>query len=181
MDGRARRLRVCTSVAKTLQSVATRRLSHPSGRPWILGRWIDGAVCTSEAGPATVAVVGNHDATPDKLAAEATRMRRLSDVDRLMGSMTGMYHLVASVNGRVRVQGNVTGAGAPVVAYTAESRDPLAEDEAWPVRTVAGLGDAVEHHLIPAHEIPLMYHDVGRIADPLDEPCAAAIDGSVGW
>ena len=47
-----------------------------------------------------------------------------------------------------------------VVAYTAASRDPLADDVAWAGRTVAGLGN-VEHHVIPAEEMPLVFHGVG--------------------
>ena len=38
---------------------------------------------------------------------------------------------------------------AKVVAYTAASPDPLADDVVWADRTVAGLGN-IEHHIIPA-------------------------------
>jgi asparagine synthase (glutamine-hydrolysing) len=65
--------------------------------------------------------------------------------------------------------------GAKVVAYTAASPDPLADDVLWAGRTVAGLGN-VEHHVIPAHEMPLVYHGVLDMNERLDEPCAAAVD-----
>jgi asparagine synthase (glutamine-hydrolysing) len=62
-----------------------------------------------------------------------------------------------------------------VVAYTAASPDPLADDVAWATRTVAGLSD-VEHHIIPADEMPLVYHGLTTLDDPLDEPFTAAVD-----
>jgi asparagine synthase (glutamine-hydrolysing) len=64
---------------------------------------------------------------------------------------------------------------AQVVAYTAASPDPLADDVEWSHRTVAGLGN-VEHHVIPAEEMPLVYHGLLGMDDLLDEPCAAAVD-----
>jgi asparagine synthase (glutamine-hydrolysing) len=67
------------------------------------------------------------------------------------------------------------GGEAEVVAYTAASPDPLADDEAWAARTVAGLGN-VEHHVIPAREMPLVYHGLLDLDDHLDEPCSATVD-----
>ena len=60
---------------------------------------------------------------------------------------------------------------AKVVAYTAATRDPLADDVAWAARTVAGLGN-VEHHVIPAEEMPLVYQGLLAMDDQLDEPAA---------
>jgi asparagine synthase (glutamine-hydrolysing) len=67
------------------------------------------------------------------------------------------------------------GGEAKIVAYTAASADPLADDEAWAARTVAGLGN-VEHHVIPAEEMPLVYHGLLDLDDHLDEPCSATVD-----
>jgi asparagine synthase (glutamine-hydrolysing) len=63
---------------------------------------------------------------------------------------------------------------AKVVAYTAASPDPLADDVTWAARTVAGLGN-VEHHVIPAEEMPLVYSGVA-LTERLDEPCSATVD-----
>jgi asparagine synthase (glutamine-hydrolysing) len=64
---------------------------------------------------------------------------------------------------------------AKVVAYTAATRDPLADDVAWAARTVTGLG-TVEHHVIPSEEMPLIFHSVEAANVPLDEPCSAMVD-----
>jgi asparagine synthase (glutamine-hydrolysing) len=64
---------------------------------------------------------------------------------------------------------------AKVVAYTGASPDPLADDVAWAARTVARLGN-VEHHVIPADEMPLVYHGLLALEDQLDEPCAVTVD-----
>ncbi len=294
-------------VAHALRDEATQAIGHPSGRPWLVGRWAEGAVTVGGAGPTKLAVIGQHAVTADQLAGAAGRIRGARDLDRLGASLVGSSHLVASVGGQVRVQGTVTGvrrvfhartegvtvaadradvlarlldagldeqrlavhlleppilyplAGQPVwrgvavlptdhylvldghgrhrsvrwwaapepvvpmaqgaaalrealsaavaarvrgrtlvscdlggvdstaicclasrgkanvVAYTAASPDPLADDVAWAARTVAGLG-GIEHHVIPAGEMPLVYHGLLSCDDQLDEPCAATVD-----
>jgi asparagine synthase (glutamine-hydrolysing) len=294
-----------SSVAITLRDHAAQQLNHTSGRPWLLGCWDEGTVTSAKAGDTKIAVIGQHAVMADDLARAAGQIRVISDLDQLAGSLVGSSHLVASVAGRVRVQGTVTGtrrvfhatvdgarvaadradvlagllnaglderrlalqllephvlyplAGQPVwqgveqlrtdhylvldrdghrtvrwwtppepavtmaegaqalrealsaavaarvggnelvscdlggldstsvcclaarqeakvVAYTAASLDPYADDVAWAGRTVAGLGN-VEHHIIPAEEMPLVYHGL-ELDDQLDEPCAATVD-----
>ena len=295
-------------VVTALRVHATQELGHPAGGPWLLGCWPEGMVTVGQAGATRLAVVGQHAVTPGQLAGAAGRVREVADLDRLAASLTGSSHLVASVAGRVRVQGTVTGVrrvfharvggaavaadradvlaglldaepdeqrlalhllephilyplagqpiwrevdvlptdhylvldgngrhrqvrswtppapvvpmaegapalrealsaavalrtrghelvscdlggldstslcslaarGAPevVAAYTAASPDPLADDVAWALRTVAGLGN-VEHHIIPAEEMPLPYQGILDIDDQLDEPCSAAVE-----
>ena len=289
-----------------LRAQATRQLAHPSGRPWLLGHWPEDMVTSGQAGSVAIALLGQHAATADQLAGAAGRARAVSDLDRLATSLAGSSHLIASVDGRVRVQGTVTGVrrvfhaqvggvpvaadradllgglldagvdeqrlalhllephilyplagqpvwqgvddlatdhylvldgvrrrsvrwwsppeplmpmaqGAPalrealsaavdarvrerelvscdlggvdstsvcclaarkgvkVVAYTAATRDPLADDVAWARRTVAAL-DTVEHHVIPAEEVPLIFGSLQPLTDPLDEPFTAAAE-----
>lgn len=294
------------AVPAALRDSASRRVDHPSGRPWLLGHWAEDAVTVGRAGPDAVALIGQHAVTAERLAAEAARIRTVADLDRLAASLVGSAHLVASVDGRVRVQGTVTGvrrvfsttvggpavaadradvlarltgagldeqrlalhllqphilyplAGMPVwrgvqvlagdsylvldeaggrsvrwwtppepvlplaegaaalreamaaavaarvegsptvscdlggldstaicslavrgdatlVAYTAASPDPLADDVAWAERTVAAL-PGVEHHVIPAEEMPLVFSGLGAADDEFDEPCSATVD-----
>jgi asparagine synthase (glutamine-hydrolysing) len=294
-------------IAETLRQHATREVGHPSGRPWLIGRWAEGTVVTGQAGRTKVAVIGQHAVTVDQLTTAAARIQTVADVDRLATSLVGSVHLAASVDGWVRVQGTVTGirrvfhartsgatvaadradvlaalleaglderrlalhllgppilyplAGQPVwcgvaqlpsdhylvldsdgrhravrwwtppepvlplaegavalrealsaavaarvrgralvscdlggvdstavcslaargqakvVAYTGASPDPLADDVTWATRTVASLGN-VEHHVIPAEEMPLVYHGLLDMDERLDEPCNAAVD-----
>jgi asparagine synthase (glutamine-hydrolysing) len=299
------------SAAAAIEAVHGTQLQaedHPSGRPWLLGSWPDGTMTVGRAGPVKIALVGQHAVTAGRLEDEAAQVRTVGDLDRLARSLVGSSHLLASVDGRVRVQGTVTGvrrvfsagldgialaadradvlagllgaryderrlalhlmephilfpvaglpvwsgvdvlrgdsylvldgdrqhrsvrwwtppapvipmpegaaalrtalaaavetrvrkrelvscdlggldstalcslaarAGAKVLAYTAESPDPLADDVAWARKTVAGLA-GVEHEIIPAAEMPLVFHGLGAAADDVfDEPCTAIVD-----
>lgn len=285
-----------------------RAIDHPSGRPWILGSWPDGGVVTARAGRTALAVFGQHAVSAGNLTREAGRIDDVAGVDRMAAALAGSVHLIASVDGRVRVQGSVTGirrvfsadvAGVPVAAdradvlagltgagidehrlalhllhphvlypvaglpvwrgvdaleghsylildgsgrrpvrwwrppepvlpmaegapalrdalraavaarvdgralvscdlggldstavcslaagrsatvaaYTAANRDPLADDVAWAERTVAGL-PGVEHHVIPAEEMPLIFGGMSDVANRFDEPCSATVDGA---
>ena len=294
-------------IAAALRAQAMQTLSHPSGRPWLLGCWPEGTATVARAGPTSLAAIGQHAITAGQLAHAAARVREVADLDRLAASLAGSSHLVASVAGRVRVQGTVTGVrrvfsarigdaavaadradvlaglldaqpddqrlalhllephvlyplagqplwrevevlpaghylvldghggcrlvrswappepvvpmaeGAPalrealsaavalrtrghelvstdlggldstsvcslaarrsakVVAYTAASQDPLADDVQWALRTVAGLGN-VEHHVVPVEEMPLPYQGLLDMDDQLDEPFSAAVE-----
>jgi len=296
-----------TPVATALRDHARQQFSHSSGRPWLLGCWPESPMTTGQAGNTRIALIGQHALTADDLAGAAGRIQAVTDLDRLAASLVGSSHLIASVAGRVRVQGTITGvrrvfharidgvsvaadradvlacllnarleeerlalhllephilyplAGQPVwqkvavlptthylaldpdgcqrsvrwwvppqpvipmaegaaalrdalsaavaarvrgrelvscdlggldstaicslaareeaklVAYTAASPDPLADDVVWAGRTVAGLGK-VEHHIIPAEEMPLVYHGLLGMEDQLDEPCNATVD-----
>ena len=96
-------------LAPALRDQATHQISHPSGRPWLLGCWADGTVTTGQAGQTKIALIGQHAVTADQLAEAAGRIGTVADLDRLAASLVGSSHLVASVAGRVRVQGTVTG------------------------------------------------------------------------
>jgi asparagine synthase (glutamine-hydrolysing) len=96
-------------VHMALREHATRKISHPSGRPWLLGHWPEGAGTTGQAGDTRVAVIGQHAVTTDGLTEAAGRIRAIRDLDRLAASLVGSSHLVATVAGQVRAQGTVTG------------------------------------------------------------------------
>jgi asparagine synthase (glutamine-hydrolysing) len=102
-------------------------IDHPSGRPWILGSWPDSALVTARAGSTALVVLGQHD--HPELAGQAARIDTVAEVDRLAGALAGSVHLLASVAGRVRAQGSVTGirrvfstdvGGVPVAADRAD-------------------------------------------------------------
>lgn len=69
------------------------------------------------------------------------------------------------------------GHGAELLAYTAASLDPLADDVAWAERTVAELA-GVTHEVIPADQMPLVFGGLADVVDRFDEPCSATVDGA---
>lgn len=88
---------------------ASQQISHVSGRPWLLGCWSKDAVTVGEARQTKIAMMGQHAMTSAKLTEVANRTSTVADLDRLAKSLVGSSHLVASVAGRVRAQGTVTG------------------------------------------------------------------------
>ncbi len=82
---------------------------HPSGRPWIVGALSSDQVITASAGRTRLAVVGQSPITTARLERLATQITRLADVDRIVTSLLGSCYVVASVDGRVRLQGSVSG------------------------------------------------------------------------
>src|SRR4051812_1588813 len=101
----------CDAAAAVLSNLGNGRVKevrHPSGRPWILGRWSDDTLAVGRAGRNSVAVLGQHAATVDALNQASDRLSSVRNLDRLSRSLTGSFHLLASIDGHVRVQGSVT-------------------------------------------------------------------------
>jgi asparagine synthase (glutamine-hydrolysing) len=96
-------------LGNALRRHATREVSHPSGRPWLVGRWPKGMLSSGQAGAIKITVIGKHALTSGQLADATGRIRTVADPDRVARSLVGSAHLLASVGGRVRVQGTVTG------------------------------------------------------------------------
>jgi asparagine synthase (glutamine-hydrolysing) len=96
-------------VASALRPHAAQTLPHQSGRPWLVGRWAAQDLVTAQGGSMQVAVIGCCPVTATGLSALAHRVRTVADLDQLGGQLPGSFHLVAAVDGRVRVQGSVSG------------------------------------------------------------------------
>jgi asparagine synthase (glutamine-hydrolysing) len=111
-------------------------IHHPSGRPWILGSWPDDALVTTRAGGTALVVLGQHDRP--LLAAPAARVSTVADLDRLAGTLVGSVYLLASVAGRVRLQGSVTGIRR--VFSTDVGGIPVAADRADLLAALTGAG-----------------------------------------
>ncbi|WP_409185039.1 asparagine synthase-related protein [Amycolatopsis sp. VS8301801F10] len=82
-------------------------LFHSSGRPWLAGRWKPGEIQVAVAGRARIAVFGFCPLPAERLTACAARSRTVADADALARVLPGSAHLVASVNGQVRLQGTL--------------------------------------------------------------------------
>ncbi|WP_282790820.1 lasso peptide isopeptide bond-forming cyclase [Streptomyces sp. CC224B] len=97
------------AVARSFARPGTRTLPHASGRPWLVGSWHDDEIVTARAGSAAVAVVGCCPADAARLHRHAARMRDLTRLDVLARTLPGSHHLVAALDGRLRVQGTASG------------------------------------------------------------------------
>ncbi|GES32092.1 asparagine synthase [Streptomyces angustmyceticus] len=111
---------------------------HASGRPWLVGRWPHDQVTVAAAGPARLAVIGPCPVTADRLARLAAGVSRLPDVDRVVPSLRGSCHLVASVDGRVRFQGSLSGLRR--VFHTRVNGVRIAADRSDVLAAAAGSG-----------------------------------------
>ncbi|MBT2396364.1 lasso peptide isopeptide bond-forming cyclase [Streptomyces sp. ISL-100] len=97
------------AVARSLSRPGTRTLPHASGRPWLLGQWHDEDIVTARAGHTALAVIGCCPIDAKELGRHAGRLRDLAELDALARSLPGSFHLVASYDGRLRVQGTASG------------------------------------------------------------------------
>lgn len=95
-------------LASLLPHDGERRLTHASGRPWILGRWADGQAVQATAGDNRVVVLGFTSADTGTLERRLSTVRTVADLDALARTLPGAFHLVASIGGEVRAQGSVS-------------------------------------------------------------------------
>ncbi|SDD36226.1 asparagine synthase-related protein [Actinokineospora iranica] len=129
------------AAAARLPGIPDAVVDHPSGRPWLVGDLTRGGVdrvVAATAGDVTLVVVGATTATAEWLRAWAGRVNSLSDVDEVAARLHGSVHLLASIGGRVRVQGSVSGVRA--VAYARIDGITVAADRADPLAALTGAG-----------------------------------------
>ena len=84
-------------------------VAHPSGRPWLVGRWRDDEITVAAAGDVRLAVIGWCPVSVAELERAAFGLRDLTHLDDLARRLPGSFHLVASLSGRCRVQGSASG------------------------------------------------------------------------
>ncbi|MGW0915298.1 lasso peptide isopeptide bond-forming cyclase [Streptomyces sp. NPDC002784] len=97
------------AVARSFAHPGTRTLKHPSGRPWLVGQWDDQEIVTAHAGRASLAVLGCCPVDAAELERRAGRLRDLAELDALARTLPGSFHLVAALDGQLRVQGTASG------------------------------------------------------------------------
>ncbi|MFF1377800.1 lasso peptide isopeptide bond-forming cyclase [Streptomyces sp. NPDC058308] len=97
------------AVARSFAHPGTRVLDHASGRPWLVGQWHDQEIVTARAGHTALAVVGCCPIDAPQLERHAGHLRDLAELDALARSLPGSFHLVATLDGRLRVQGTASG------------------------------------------------------------------------
>ncbi|WP_051798404.1 asparagine synthase-related protein [Streptomyces sp. NRRL S-337] len=82
-------------------------LRHPSGRPWIVGRWSADQILTAEAGPRRAVLLGTTSARPDTLARLLHGPDGLDGIARRTRQLPGSYVLLAAVGPELRCQGDL--------------------------------------------------------------------------
>ena len=144
-------------VAAILGGLAPQTLPHPSGRPWLMGRWAAEELVTAQGRGTQVAVIGCCPVTAAALSALAHRVRTVADLDRLGAGLSGSFHLVAAIEGGIRVQGGVSGLRR--IFYTQLGHVTVAADRA---DVLAGLaGAAVDEQWLAARLVyPYLPHPV---------------------
>lgn len=94
--------------AEMLRDLHRRVIKHASGRPWIVGRWSDEDVTSASVGTNKVVLMGRTTMNGSELSHRIRRARTVGDLDALSRSLSGCVHLIASIDGEVRVQGTVS-------------------------------------------------------------------------
>jgi asparagine synthase (glutamine-hydrolysing) len=96
-------------IAAQLEAQGAKSLRHSSGRSWIVGWWSDEELVVATAGDKRVAVLGCTTVDSDALERKLAGIRTNADLSRLAGDLSGCFHLVSSLAGKVRAQGNLAG------------------------------------------------------------------------
>lgn len=111
-------------------------LAHASGNSWLVGS-LDQEVTLASVGSLRVVVIGSCPITAARLTDLVTRVRTVAELDAVAQVLPGYFHLVASMNGVVRVQGSGTGIR---VFHTRIHGVPIAGDRADVLARVAAAG-----------------------------------------
>jgi asparagine synthase (glutamine-hydrolysing) len=153
------------TVAAALADHATQQLDHPSGRPWLVGRWHEPEFACAQTGNVAVAVLGQHVLSgTSSLETVVGRVRSVDDLDRVSAALAGSFHLIASVQGVVRAQGTVLGQRRLFGAHC-EGVD-IAADRSDVLGALVGIGIDVPrlavHLLFPPTLHPVTDHPIWR-------------------
>ncbi|HKR49330.1 MAG TPA: asparagine synthase-related protein [Pseudonocardiaceae bacterium] len=112
-------------------------LVHPSGNLWLVGS-LDQEVTLASVGSLRVAVIGSCPVTATRLTDLVRSVRTVAELDSVAQALPGSFHLVTSMDGVVRVQGNATGLRR--VFTTRIQGIPIAGDRADVLARMAGAG-----------------------------------------
>ncbi|MDF3293091.1 asparagine synthase-related protein [Streptomyces silvisoli] len=96
-------------VMRQLRQRAAQAVSHPSGRPWLVGAWSPHELTFAAAGEVRLAVAGVCSLTTEELAIRARRVHSLAAVESALGKAHGSFHVIASVGGHTYVRGTLSG------------------------------------------------------------------------
>lgn len=109
-------------------------LSHPSGRPLLVGALHDDDLRTFPSRRGIVALIGFCPLTDARLEALLRDVTDVRQLDRVATALPGSHHVVAALGGKVRVQGTISNTrrvfvGGGVAANRADLVAEIAEAE----------------------------------------------------
>lgn len=112
------------AVAERVPFEVSKVLQHPSGRPWVLARITFAVLTDVTIGDCALALVGPGPVERGRLRERLDRCAGLDDLGQLVAGEPGVFHAVARLGTRIRVQGTASGlrrvyfarVGAAVVA-----------------------------------------------------------------
>ncbi|MEV6024839.1 asparagine synthase-related protein [Streptomyces sp. NPDC052036] len=84
-------------------------ITHPSGRPWLVGRWGADEIVQAQAGSVRVVVIGHCPVTTTQLTRLAERVCEQRDVGPLARQLPGSHHLIVTSPDGTSVRGTITG------------------------------------------------------------------------
>lgn len=119
---------VGAAITTVLHAQARMSVPHASGRPWLLGNWLEGETVVAEAGNSRVAVIGCAPLTATRLSRIIEHSADVTVINAMLSTMAGSHHLVAQVNGRTLVRG--TASGLRQVLYAVVDGQVVAADRA---------------------------------------------------
>jgi asparagine synthase (glutamine-hydrolysing) len=96
-------------IADAFLGEASSVIQHPSGRPLLLAHLPADQIVVGGAGNVRVAIIGQSSATPARVERCARGVGDVTDLDDLSHELAGSFHLLASVDGKIRVQGTASG------------------------------------------------------------------------
>ncbi|MGB2721396.1 MAG: asparagine synthase-related protein [Rhodococcus sp. (in: high G+C Gram-positive bacteria)] len=90
-----------SALAARLAQVSTTRITHHSGRPWLLGHLTTDRLVTAQVGRTTAAIVGRSDATESRLRRLADDISVPAQAAAAASNFHGSYTTIVSVDGQI--------------------------------------------------------------------------------
>jgi asparagine synthase (glutamine-hydrolysing) len=167
------------AIAGTIRTQAqVEVIPHASGRPWIVGRWSDEELTWTAAGQRRVAVLGCAPVTCAGLANALKSVHSLECLDGLARALPGSFHLAASMDGRVRVQGSLS--TLCQIFFTMVSGTTVAADRPQSLASLSGAGIVEQlmalRLLAPWSPWPLSEYCLWQGIKPLPTGCYLELD-----
>ncbi|MEU7428018.1 asparagine synthase-related protein [Streptomyces sp. NPDC040750] len=113
-------------------------MTHPSGKPWLIGRWDADEIVRVQAGSVCAVVIGHCPVTTARLIRLVERVQSPSDASALARELPGSYHLIVASPEGTTVRGTIT--GLRQIFHTRVDGHPVASDRPDTLALLTGAG-----------------------------------------